>query len=93
MLARCTQVLDTNGVAVPMGADQREELEGTITQMASRGLRTLCLSFVDFPAEAPGRPADFFDQPTDENLTAMCIVGIKVTDVWPLPSVHVDVRD
>ena len=33
VLARCTQVLDTNGVAVPLGADQRVELEATITQV------------------------------------------------------------
>jgi Ca2+-transporting ATPase len=77
VLKVCTRVLDTNGVAVPLGADQRAELEATITQMASRGLRTLCLSYTDFPASAPGRPEDFFETSHDEDLTMLCIVGIK----------------
>lgn len=46
--------------------------------MASRGLRTLALSYVDFPEHDASRADDFFDTPSDENLTAMCIVGIKV---------------
>lgn len=56
----------------------RETFWARTPQMASRGLRTLCLSYVDFPLDDPARPADFFDQPSDDNLTAMCIVGIKV---------------
>ncbi len=33
VLKYCTRVLDTNGVAVPLGADKRAELETTITQV------------------------------------------------------------
>lgn len=47
-------------------------------QMASRGLRTLCLTYTDFPATAPGRPEDFFETSHDEDLIVNCIVGIKV---------------
>ena len=32
----------------------------------------------DFPETDPSRPADFFDKPHDDNLTMLCIVGIKV---------------
>lgn len=46
--------------------------------MASRGLRTLCLTYTDFPASAPGRPEDFFETSHDEDLVVNCIVGIKV---------------
>lgn len=46
--------------------------------MASRGLRTLCLSYTDFPETSPGRPEDFFETSHDEDLTMLCIVGIKV---------------
>ena len=46
--------------------------------MASTGLRTLCLAYTDFPEHDPSRPADFFSTPREENLTMLCIVGIKV---------------
>ena len=46
--------------------------------MASRGLRTLCLTYTDFAATAPGRPEDFFETSHDDNLVVNCIVGIKV---------------
>lgn len=77
VLARCTRMLNSAGEPVPLSNEQRHVMEETITEMASRGLRTLCLSFVDYPKHDPSRPADFFDTPSDENLTAMCIVGIK----------------
>lgn len=50
--------------------------------MASTGLRTLCLAYTDFPRSDPFRPADFFAQPHEENLTVLCIVGIKAS--WRL---------
>lgn len=51
-----------------------------MTAMASTGLRTLCLAYHDFAETDPSRPADFFDKPhgLEEDLTALCIVGIKV---------------
>lgn len=77
VLQRATRVLNTDGVAVPLGPDQRAELEATITQMASRGLRTLCITYTDFPATAVGRPEDFFETSHDDELIVNCIVGIK----------------
>lgn len=48
--------------------------------MASTGLRTLCLAYTDFEEADPSRPDDFFEKPhgLEANLTALCIVGIKV---------------
>jgi Ca2+-transporting ATPase len=58
----------------------REELLGTLTAMASTGLRTLCLAYTDFPEADPSRPADFFAKPhgLEQDLTMLCIVGIMV---------------
>ena len=130
-------MLNNEGIVVPLGEDQRAELEATITQactlppdlassvdawytttvqphrfpsttahrqhehqptarpaaqMASRGLRTLCLTYTDFPASAPGRAEDFFETSHDEDLVVNCIVGIKVCwcawqpQAWQQPS-------
>jgi P-type Ca2+ transporter type 2C len=35
------------------------------------------LTYTDFPKEDPTRPATFFEEPPDRNLTVCCIVGIK----------------
>ena len=51
----------------------------TVVGMASRGLRCICLTFTDYPAQDPNRPADFFEDAdrVDHNLIAQAIVGIK----------------
>lgn len=70
------------GGVVPLTEEAREGLLGTVTQMASQGLRTLCLSFRDLDSEALEAPAPSpgtqRPRPADEGLTACCIVGIKV---------------
>lgn len=35
------------------------------------------LGYTDFAKEDPSRPANFFDEPPDRDLTVCCIVGIK----------------
>lgn len=45
--------------------------------MAQEGLRTLCLTYRDFPASVNAESSEF-DIPPEEDLTACCIVGIKV---------------
>ncbi|KAL4450031.1 hypothetical protein ABPG77_010700 [Micractinium sp. CCAP 211/92] len=77
VLSRCVASVDAAGQAVPMGEAQRQQLLDTVTSMASSGLRTLCLAYTDFPEADPARPADFFSKPHEENLTMLCIVGIK----------------
>ncbi|KAL4452347.1 hypothetical protein ABPG75_008009 [Micractinium tetrahymenae] len=77
VLSRCVASVDAAGQATPMSEAQREQLLGTVTDMASSGLRTLCLAYTDFPQADPARPADFFSKPHEDNLTMLCIVGIK----------------
>jgi Ca2+-transporting ATPase len=79
VLTRCTAMVNAAGETVPMTETMREELLGTVTGMASSGLRTLCLAYTDFAENDPSRPADYFDKPhhLEENLTMTCIVGIK----------------
>lgn len=63
MLSRCVALLGSDGEAVPMGEAARAELLEAVTNMAARGLRTLCLAYVDFPDEDSSRPEDFFSVP------------------------------
>lgn len=77
VLGRCVAFIDSTGARVPINDQKRVELMDTITEMASRGLRTLCLAYTDFPTVDPSRRADFFEKPHEQDLTAMCIVGIK----------------
>jgi len=60
-----------------MSEEKRTELYAIVTEMAQQGLRTLCLAYRDFP-ETANAQEDSFDVPPEEQLTACCIVGIKV---------------
>jgi len=74
VLKVCESVVDASGRPVQLTDSLREELESSVTQMACKGLRTLCLAVRDFP---PDRPAGFFDQSPADGLTLCCLVGIK----------------
>lgn len=76
VIQRCVASVDSQGRRIPMNDAQRQAMIDIVNEMASRGLRTLCLSYRDFPPEH-SRPADFFKTPHEEDLTALCIVGIK----------------
>lgn len=76
VLDRCTKYVETDGSIVELKSDKREELGNMISSMADTGLRTLCLSYRDYSSDCGVQvPED----PPDEDLTACCIVGIKVT--------------
>lgn len=77
VIAKCDSFLDANGQRAALTEEKRTEILGIITQMAQEGLRTLCLSFRDFDSSADAE-SPVFDLPPEENLTACCIVGIKV---------------
>ena len=77
VLAQCERYVGPDGQPQPLGEAKRAELYEIVTQMAQQGLRTLCLSYRDFPA-AENAQAESFDVPPEEQLTACCIVGIKV---------------
>ena len=76
MLARCSYFIGAAGVIEEMTEAKLAELTAEVTRMASQGLRTLCLTYRDFPAETDAA-ADVFDFPPEEALTACCLVGIK----------------
>ena len=78
MLRRCIAVVSPDGSVSPMTAALRSQLEDITTGMASRGLRTLCLTYRHFPAEAAAS-VDFFETAPDTELTCCAIVGIKVS--------------
>eukprot|EP00891_Asterochloris_glomerata_P007553 jgi/Astpho2/7553/e_gw1.00115.5.1_t len=76
VLAKCTHVLDTTGCVVPLNSAACEQLEATITDMASRGLRTLCLSYRDIGAdEVEGLGS--LEEPPNKQLVCCAIAGIK----------------
>lgn len=77
MLSKCTSFLDADGYPQPMTEALRSEFFGKVTAMAQEGLRTLCLSYRDFSTSIDAESASF-DVPPEEDLTACCIVGIKV---------------
>ena len=78
VLQKCTHFLNTDGLADEMTEEQRTALYEVVTEMASRGLRTLCLAYTDLPLVDESRPADYFENPHADALIATCIVGIKV---------------
>ena len=56
----------------------RQDLVKTVTEMASRGLRTLCLAYADVSADKVGS-LDKLEGPPELPLTACCMLGIKVS--------------
>lgn len=71
VLDRCGNYVDASGGVAHLNANKRTELGGVIRGMADKGLRTLCLAYRDFEGEVP-------EESPDQDLTACCIVGIKV---------------
>jgi hypothetical protein len=83
---RCTRFVGPDGAVHWLTDAMRSDLLATVTEMASRGLRTLCLAYTDFPATDASRAPDFFEAPPDDDLVAAAIVGIKVGLALALPS-------
>eukprot|EP00878_Enallax_costatus_P000995 GHUV01001127.1.p1 GENE.GHUV01001127.1~~GHUV01001127.1.p1 ORF type:complete len:1156 (+),score=304.08 GHUV01001127.1:371-3838(+) len=79
VLKRCVSYVNEYGEVVPMTEAVHDQLMQTVVGMASTGLRCICLTYTDYPAHDPNRPADFFEDAdrVDHNLIAQAIVGIK----------------
>lgn len=75
VLEVCESVVDKSGGPVQLTDEVRKDLQKAVTQMACKGLRTLCLAVRDFQ---PDRPDGFFDEPPTQELTLCSLVGIKV---------------
>lgn len=78
MLKHCTHFLDETGSKKALEPEMQKSLEDTITQLASTGLRTICLAYT--PLDASQAPASY-DEPLDVPMTMVGIVGIKVC-IW-----------
>ena len=48
VLKRCTHTLDGQGHVTPMSSEVSDELASTVTEMAKRGLRCICLTYTDY---------------------------------------------
>ena len=73
VLGKCVSYVAADGAVAPLSEEVRGEIAAYVTQMASNGLRTLCLGYADF-ATVPDLESD---RDLEENMTATCIVGIK----------------
>lgn len=76
-------VMDDTGSVAPLSDEMRTKLEETVTNMASTGLRTLCLTIRDMDESMAGGNEEFWEDVPDEDLTLCCIVGIKVRRSYP----------
>mmetsp|Transcript_25699 Transcript_25699/g.71910 ORF Transcript_25699/g.71910 Transcript_25699/m.71910 type:complete len:1007 (+) Transcript_25699:267-3287(+) len=75
VLGRCVNYMDGDGAITPMPNSLRQKLlNEVVTEMAMRGLRTLCITYADFPSNTP---ASTFEEAPERDLTLMAIVGIK----------------
>ncbi|KAL0486083.1 calcium-transporting ATPase [Acrasis kona] len=72
----CDRVMDSEGNIVEIDEDTRDALNGEIRDMASKGLRTICLAFNDFEIKDEQELMNTNDPPERE-LICVAIVGIK----------------
>eukprot|EP00741_Cyanophora_paradoxa_P022040 tig00021433_g21276.t1 len=73
VLDLCTHVLDKAGVPTQMSEGDRKALGDLIVNMASQGLRTLCLSYKDLPTDDP----EWDNAAPDNQMVCIGLVGIK----------------
>ena len=55
VLKRCTHALDGHGGTVAIDAALSEQLASTVTEMAKRGLRCICLTYTDYEVQDSSR--------------------------------------
>lgn len=73
---RCTRILDKNGDPRVFKMKDRDEMvKKVIEPMACHGLRTICLAFRDFPADA--EPDWDSENEILSDLTCIAVVGIE----------------
>ncbi|XP_060137344.1 plasma membrane calcium-transporting ATPase 1-like [Zootoca vivipara] len=77
LLKKCTRILDANGRPGPFSKKDRENvINNVIEPMASEGLRTIGLTFKEFPAASSEPNWDNEDE-IFKDLTCIAIVGIE----------------
>ncbi|XP_041278433.1 plasma membrane calcium-transporting ATPase 4 isoform X7 [Onychostruthus taczanowskii] len=76
ILRKCTKILDKSGEPRVFKVKDRDEMvKKVIEPMACHGLRTICLAFRDFPAEA--EPDWDSENEILSDLTCIAVVGIE----------------
>ncbi|XP_066839229.1 plasma membrane calcium-transporting ATPase 4 isoform X2 [Anser cygnoides] len=76
ILRKCTKILDKNGDPRVFKTKDRDEMvKKVIEPMACHGLRTICLAFRDFPADA--EPDWDSENEILSDLTCIAVVGIE----------------
>ncbi|KAK5614156.1 Plasma membrane calcium-transporting ATPase 4 [Crenichthys baileyi] len=77
VLRKCSRILDAQGQPRVFKAKDREEMvRKVIEPMACDGLRTICVAYRDFPAEA-GEPNWDIENDILNELTCIAVVGIE----------------
>ncbi|XP_077460265.1 plasma membrane calcium-transporting ATPase 1-like isoform X2 [Stigmatopora argus] len=77
ILRKCSHILDADGQLRAFKPKDRDEMVRTVIEpMACDGLRTICLAFRDFPADA-GEPNWDAENEIVNNLTCVSVVGIE----------------
>ena len=74
VLARCTSFYDESGALVSLNDSKREMFERMINEMASQGLRTLCLTQREIKTSVPIKG---LSESVESDLSLVAIVGIK----------------
>lgn len=73
----CTKMMKTDGGVVPLAPADMDAVENAIKAMASTGLRTLCIAYTDLDGTLASGALGDEDDPPEESLTLLGIVGIK----------------
>ncbi|XP_062263913.1 plasma membrane calcium-transporting ATPase 1-like isoform X1 [Platichthys flesus] len=77
ILRKCSRILDTQGQPRNFKPKDRDEMvRKVIEPMACEGLRTICVAFRDFPAEA-GEPNWEVENDILNDLTCIAVTGIE----------------
>lgn len=75
VLDLCSSYIDKDGQVAQLSAEKKQEFEKAIFDMATQGLRTICLAYKDLPADSESLWED--QVAIETNLTCIGIVGIK----------------
>jgi hypothetical protein len=78
VLQYCDKIVSPEGKVTPLSDEEKEEIRvDVIENFAAQGLRTICLAYGDVP------PQDNSEEPPEQGLTCIGIVGIKVIPPSP----------
>jgi len=77
ILEKCQYYMNANGEQVELTDQVREELAECQQEWASKGYRTLSLSYKDMVPADPEKPEVVYDVANEEGSTLLCLFGIE----------------